>query len=227
LSIPTTDFLGKLDVEQMQTLTLEVTMQDQSNLPVSARDTIDLHPAAYYIGVLPEAWSVAAGTEIGFSILTVDWTGAASGNHTLVASFGQYDLIQTGTDPMTGTPTYTPRSRQYRARIFRPTLQGGHGSALRRLIPALICWMYAAVTCGDAMAGVGERRGDGFLVGSARSTPGIGADAKQYQAGQTAHVLIPNPLNNGAIALITVERAKVMDSQVVTLSGSTMTWHCR
>jgi hypothetical protein len=46
------------------------------------------------------------------------------------------------------------------------------------------------------------------------------ADATQYQAGKTAHVLIPNPLNDGAVALVSIERAKVMSTQVVTLSDS-------
>ncbi|MGD0707961.1 MAG: alpha-2-macroglobulin family protein, partial [Anaerolineaceae bacterium] len=214
-------FAGKLDTEQMQKLTLEVTLQDSSNLPVSARDTINLNPASYYIGVLPEAWSVAAGKEIGFSIQTVDWTGAISGNHALVATFGQYDLSQTGTNPMTGSPTYSPRitpesstnlqtDSSGRARIsFTPAHAGTYLLEVRGSDGAVTQWLVWVTGAGTASwPALPNQRVE------------LTADATQYQAGQTAHVLIPNPLNDGAVALVSIERAKVMSTQVVTLSGS-------
>ncbi|HTX79923.1 MAG TPA: alpha-2-macroglobulin family protein, partial [Longilinea sp.] len=221
LDISASDIAGKLDVEQMQTLTLEVTMQDQSNLPVSARDTININPASYYIGVLPESWSVAAGKEIGFSILTVDWAGAVSGNHALVATFGQYDLVQTGTDPMSGNPTYSPKitpesstnfktDASGRARIsFAPAHAGTYLLEVRGSDGAVTQWLVWVTGAGTASW---PALPDQHIE--------LTADAKQYQAGQTAHVLIPNPLNDGAVALISIERAKVMSTQVVTLSGS-------
>jgi uncharacterized protein YfaS (alpha-2-macroglobulin family) len=38
------------------------------------------------------------------------------------------------------------------------------------------------------------------------------ADSSEYQAGQTAHIFIPNPLGQGVLALVTVERGKILSS---------------
>ena len=43
-----------------QQYTLEVTLTDESGLPVSARSSIYVNPAEYYIGVHPDAWSYQA-----------------------------------------------------------------------------------------------------------------------------------------------------------------------
>ena len=42
-----------------------MTLTDESGLPVSARTEVYGNPAAYYIGVKPDAWSGAAGASIG------------------------------------------------------------------------------------------------------------------------------------------------------------------
>jgi uncharacterized protein YfaS (alpha-2-macroglobulin family) len=43
------------DTTQRQKLTLEVTLQDESGLPVSARDEVQVNPTEYYIGLRPDA----------------------------------------------------------------------------------------------------------------------------------------------------------------------------
>ncbi len=50
--------------ENLQTLTLEVTVADEDELPVSERGTASLHPASFYIGVRSEAWAGRAGMRV-------------------------------------------------------------------------------------------------------------------------------------------------------------------
>jgi hypothetical protein len=45
-------------------------------------------------------------------------------------------------------------------------------------------------------------------------------DAESYLPGETAEIFIPNPFTDGAKALVTVERGRVMATQVVDIRGS-------
>ncbi|HEX6302914.1 MAG TPA: Ig-like domain-containing protein, partial [Anaerolineales bacterium] len=77
-----TDQRGNFDLEfspmlsdARQRYTLEVTAQDESDLPVSARASVLVNPAEYYIGVRPDSWVGQAGTASGFEVVVVDWAG--------------------------------------------------------------------------------------------------------------------------------------------------------
>ncbi|MBE0695288.1 MAG: Ig-like domain-containing protein, partial [Anaerolineaceae bacterium] len=81
-------------------LTLEVTVEDESGLPVSSRDQMNMHPSPYYIGIQPEKWTVTAGEEITYAISTVDWHGERVANLPLSAHFSKVTWLQQGqSDP--------------------------------------------------------------------------------------------------------------------------------
>ena len=92
--------------ETGQLLTVEVTAQDESGLPVSARAEMRVHPADFYIGVRPDQWIGRADSPIGFEVYTVDWAQNPSGDKNLTAEFQQVHWDKE-TDS-TGYPTYTP-----------------------------------------------------------------------------------------------------------------------
>ena len=48
----------------------------------------------------------------------------------------------------------------------------------------------------------------------------LSADNESYKAGDTARIFIPNPFPVNSLALVTVERGVISQSEVVTLSGS-------
>src|SRR4029077_15910491 len=64
--------------ESEQIVTLEVTAQDESGLPMRARAQLKVHPTDFYIGLHPDQWSGTAKAESGFDVYTVDWAGNAS-----------------------------------------------------------------------------------------------------------------------------------------------------
>ncbi len=74
----TLEFADIAEANAPQTLTLELTAQDESGFPVSARDEMILHPADFYIGLRPDQWVGQSGEAIGFGVYTADWETNAS-----------------------------------------------------------------------------------------------------------------------------------------------------
>ena len=222
VTIPAGDLAEAIDLEQGYTLELEVTAQDESGQPVSARAEARLHPASFYIGVRPESWSGQADAEFGFDVQLVDWETNPAGAVPLLGSFQRVtwkpeDEGSIYTSPM--VPEYTTVGSV----DFQTDLNGRARLAFTPPVP------------GTYMLDV---RGQGAVtqvlvwVGGAGADPWpklpnqqlrLTADAESYQPGQTARIFVPSPYPDGATALLTVERGKVMRWQVLEISGASTT----
>ena len=206
------------ELETVQIVTLEVTAQDESGLPVSTRTEMRVHPADFYIGLRPDQWFGRADTPIGFEVYTVDWAQNPSGDRELNAEFSQVRW-EKETDSF-GFPTYTA--------VYTPVsssdlVTGADGKARLSFVPP---------TAGTYMldvSGGGAHSQTLVWVGGAGSAAWpelpdqrleLTADRDSYKAGDTAKVFIPNPFATNSLALITVERGLVSKAEVLTLSGS-------
>jgi len=201
-----------------QILTLEVTSQDESGLPVSARTELHVHPADFYIGVRPDQWVGHVNDAIGFEVYTVDWAKNPSGNKKLTAEFKQvrWDKQTDNNGFATYTPVYTPVSSS-------DLVTGPDGKARLSFVPP---------TSGTYMldvSGEGAHTQSLVWVGGPGSAAWpdlpdqrfeLTADRDSYKAGDTATVFIPNPFITNALALVTVERGLVSKAEVITLSDS-------
>ncbi len=211
--------LPELPQEQAgQMLTLEVTAQDESGLPVSARSEMRVHPADFYIGIRPDQWIGRANSPLGFEIYTVDWAQNPSGDKNLQADFQQVRWEKEV--DTSGYPSYQP--------VYEPVSSsdlttGPDGKARLSFVPP---------TPGTYML---EVSGEGARTQSMVWVSGAGlaawpdlpnqrlelkADKENYKAGDTARIFLPNPFAVNSLALVTVERGVISQSEVVTLSGS-------
>lgn len=219
------DFPDIPDSDAPRTLTLELTVQDESGFPVSARDEITVHPADFYIGLQPDQWVGQSGTAIGFDVFTADWEANASPSKALQAEFKRvrWERKDPTAENIYAIPTYEPvytlvsssnlsTARDGKARLsFTPEEPGTYmldvfGSGARTQI---LLW----VTGGQFAAW------PSLINDQIKLT----ADQESYQPGQTAKVFIPNPFGERVQALVTVERGKVLSAEVLDLgaSGST------
>ena len=217
ISIPA-DAQAKIQT-QRQTLTLEVSAVDESSLPVSKRTTAIYHPAKFYAGVRPEVWGGQAGQEQGFGIQTVDWQGQPSGNHSLSAKLSKVTWERT--DPPFGAPggpTYQMKQTPVSSTDFRTDGLGRARVAFTPPDPGV----YQVEVSGEGaltqvLIWVG---GKGSVAWP--SLPDqrlrIESDSNQYAAGQTAKIRIPNPFDGKALALVTVERSRVMYQHVFEIN---------
>ncbi|MEJ5201029.1 MAG: alpha-2-macroglobulin family protein [Anaerolineales bacterium] len=219
------DMLKRLNqIEGRQRLILEVTVQDQSEYPVSNRAILTIHPADFYIGARPDHWNGQVGQEIGYVIQTVDWAKKPSPMHALRADFFKLTWKQRSPEEISADagrliPEYSLLSSsdfktdaRGQARLaFIPPQPGlyllevsGNGA-----VTQLMTWVGGA---GDA---VWPDLPDQHLI--------LSRDAETYQPGQIAHILIPNPFNSRALALVATERGRVMHTpQLLTIDGSSL-----
>lgn len=215
VSIPLTNLP---DDPNALTLTLEVTAQDESGLPLSARDSFTLHPAETYIGIQPDQWVGQAGNEMGFSLLTFDWEQNPVASQPLTATLKQVEYERTQEDPNNPyTVTYTP---SYTTVDSTRVTTGSDGAAEVAFTPP------AAGTYLLEVSGQGALSQSMLWVGGPEQAawPALPddrirlvADQISYQAGDTAEVFIPNPFGLELPALVAVERGTISDAQLITL----------
>ncbi len=204
--------------EEAQTVTLEVTVQDESGLPISARTELLIHPAEFYIGLKPESWIGESKTAMGFDVVTTDWERNPSGDHALVAEFKQVRWErETGEF---GFPVYVP--------VYTPVSSsnlatGPDGRARLSFVPPNAGTFMLDVSGGgtrtQTLIWVGGP-GDAAWPQLDNNTLQLTAGRESYNPGETGTVFIPNPFATNSLALVTVERGILFSSEVVTLSGS-------
>ena len=205
--------------------TLEVSQQDQNNQPVSARAQALVHPAQFYAGVRPEAWTGSAGAQMGFDILTVDWLQRPIEVRNLHADFSKITWKES--DANTGGPFSLPQFTPVKTPVSSSDFStNSSGQARLAFTPTDPGTYELEISGGGALTQtivwVG---GSGTAVwpNLPNQHVQLTADASEYQPGETAHIFIPNPLGQGALALVTQERGKILSSAVILLdpSGST------
>lgn len=222
ITITGQDLLDRIgtDAQNLQSLKLQVVISDESGLPVSAQASAKLHPAPYAIGVRSEQWNGQAGQAMTYTVRTVDWQGNPVADKPLSAHFRKVVWMQSQEQDPSMPSSLRPQYTDAGSTDFRTSAQGEARLAFTPANPGTymieITGQEGAVT--QSLAWVG---GAGTVVWPDLDNQRIylRSDAKSYQAGQTAHIFIPNPYPEGALALVTVERAKVMRSMVIPIQG--------
>jgi uncharacterized protein YfaS (alpha-2-macroglobulin family) len=219
------EILSQIDPQRMQALTLEASVIDQNEMPVSARQKVLLHPADFYIGVRPEAWVGRAGVESGFRIQTTDWQKAPSGNHVLQARFQKITWEQV--DPADWQPFGSRRQPVFTTISSADLVTDARGRARLAFVPpepgtyVLKVSGEGAVT--DTLVWVGGSAGAQWPNLPNSELP-LTADKTSYRPGDVARILIPNPFGEKNLALITVESSRVLSAEVVEIQGGSYQW---
>ncbi len=200
---------------------LSVTAEDESGFQVTNQAEMLVHPSAFYIGVHPSAWIAEAGQEVTFDLLAVDWDKQPDGVHDLRAEFNKVTWTHEVGD--IGQIEYT-REKELISAEEISTDQGG--KAAISFVPEEPGTYQLDVFGGGARSEVTLWvGGTGTPVWPTLTNQKIRliADKENYQPGDTATVFIPNPFPDGAQALITTERQRVISYQTMSLTGSGQT----
>jgi hypothetical protein len=210
-----------------QQYTLEATISDESGLPTSARSSIFVNPAEYYIGVHPDAWAYQAKSEAGFDVFVADWNGNPAGVRTMEAQFQRVVWIRQEPPPESLGyiyPTYKPEYTPIASSTFTTDAEGKARLGFTPPEPGT----YQLDVSGDGtltqvivwVGGEGQAEWPSLPNQRLR----LVADRDAYKPGDTARVFIPNPFGSTALGLLTVERGAVMKYQILELEtgGSTI-----
>ncbi len=204
--------------EGMHKLTLEITLVDENGQWISQREQIAVHPEEFYIGIRPDTWFGREETEMGFDIRTVNWKTEPYPNQSLYAAFQQVTWEKQNNGSY--LPVFTPVSdvdfvtgEDGAARLsFTPPRPGTYVLDLRggNAASQMMIW----VTGADKS----------LYPNLPRQRVQLVPDQDKYQPGETAKIFIPNPLNQAAQALITVERGTVRTSEIISVEAGGTTY---
>ena len=212
-----------------EVVTFEAEVQDVSRQTVAASETLLVHPAAFYVGLVrPTDWFVTAGDSIKVVAAAVEpggkrrageavhvdlvrrtWqsvlesTGESAGHwdsKALDAIVKSCDLRTTADFATCALPV--GREGDY---LVHATSRDAAG----RTVSA--SYEVYAVGAGSDVSGGGWAQSDG-------SELALVPDKKKYEVGDTARILVKNPARE-AEALVTVERAGIYRQQRVRLVG--------
>ncbi|RPI82722.1 MAG: hypothetical protein EHM41_17665, partial [Chloroflexi bacterium] len=202
--------------------TLEATLTDESGFPVSARGSMVVNPASYYIGIRPRSWMGTIGQPLTFDAAAVTWDLLSAGGRSLQAEFQKVEWVQD--DTLSYQPYMWPRYvPQYTFVGSTDFVTGSDGKAALSFTPEEPGTYELRVSGDGASSSVILWVGGAGTVVWPEAPNGkltLTADRDIYQSGETASVYIPNPFGESALALVTVERGLIMRSEVVQVTGS-------
>ncbi len=213
---------------------LEVTLTDSNNQPVSQRTTAIVHKGDFYVGLAAQGSLSQVGKEKKVDLLVVDAPLTADGEsaprvgQSLQVIFMEHRWHYTWADWDRGGPswssedipvyttTVTTGADGKAVAAFTPEKAGeyrvraqGLDSKERTISSSTYFWVWG----GSRMAYWREMDNNQL---------NLIADKKEYNVGDTATVLVPSPFTGTVRALVTIERKQVMDAEVRTIDGNSL-----
>ena len=208
--------------EGTQSFTISATVTDENGRAVANSTTATVHPATWYAGIKTESYIAKAGEPETVQLVTVDYESRIAPSRPVTVRiyerewvrkkeragsggyFHRYELLETEIEVLSATTneageatvTFTPpKAGSYR--LVAESLDERE----REARSARFLWV-----SGSDYAPWPVREGDIIeLI----------ADREEYEVGDVAEVLVPAPFA-GATALVTIERGRVLSSEVRT-----------
>ncbi|MCC7449905.1 MAG: Ig-like domain-containing protein [Anaerolineae bacterium] len=232
----TTDAQGNLVIElpaslrkagQSQTVVVEATVTDESNQAISGRAAVVVNQGEFYIGAAAANYVGTANQSENWNLITVDWNSQPRPNtdvsvrvverqwesrqivspvsglqwqYTVKETPVADGVVRTGADGKTTFNFTPPRGGVYK---LYATSRDSRGNQI-----TTSAYMWVA--------------GPGYIPWRqpADSRIDLKIDREQYKVGDSASILIASPFQGEATALITVERGKILKTEVVNVSSS-------
>ena len=208
--------------EGTQQFTISTTVRDTNGQAVASSTTATVHPATWYAGIKTESYIAKAGEPETVHLVSVDYESriapsrpvtvriyerewvrkkerAASGGY-----FHRYELIETEIEVLTATTNEAGEATL----TFTPPKAGSY----RLVAESLDEWERVARSARSLWVSGSDHapwpvREDDIIE--------LIADREEYEVGDVAEVLVPAPFA-GATALVTIERGRVLSSEVRT-----------
>ena len=208
-------------------VTVEASVNDLAQFPVTSRASVVFHAADGYVGVRPADYGVSAGQEAVVELVTVDWNGDALPNQEVAVTFyrrdweaarsndyGQYYTIWSPVDTELSQTTVTTDAQGKGEASFVPA-EGGSYIAVATLTDS---------SGRKQTATTGIWAVDPAYAGW-RSAPreyamDLVADQQSYKPGDTARILVQSPFAEPVNAWLTIERGNMVEQRVVRVNSS-------
>jgi uncharacterized protein YfaS (alpha-2-macroglobulin family) len=218
------------DTGVSQVYTIEANVTDTAGgQQVAGRTQVIVHQGQFYVGVRPEVYVAEAGKPVSVEIITVDWESNAFPNQNLHVVYNDHQWnCALEKDPNTGSDTWTCHVKDTEVASADVTTDA-KGMASSSFTPEKGGVYQVKVTGTDAggrtvtastYLWVSEPGGYVLWRQNNNDRIDLVTDRKSYRPGDTAEILIPSPFQGSATALITIERGRILEHKVVTLTDN-------
>ena len=224
--------LDRLLPQGSHRLIIEATVTGPDNQFISGQERLVYHKGDYYIGLSPQEYVADAGQETAVDLVAVDWAADRLPDKLLDVQIMRYDWVNTFVE--TGSGGYweyqtqktevdrfslTTDSRGEAVARFTPPQGGSYriiaqdGASLASSVsptPTIRSSVFLWVAGEDDVSWRRENHDRLTLI----------SDKVEYTPGETAEILIPSPFEGEHTALVTVERGRIHQTEVIKMAGS-------
>jgi len=208
-----------------QLYTIEALVTDTNGQQVAARTEVIVHQGRFYIGVRPTEYVGFAGQPLAFNLTTVDWNSNPFPNQKVHVVYNDHQWnCALEKDPDTNQDAWACHVKD------TPVAEGdvttdANGLATISFTPPTGGTYQVKVTGQDdaghsvTASSIVWVASEQFISWRQENNDRIQlvADRKDYRPGDTAEILIPSPFQGPALALVTIERGRILEKKVVTL----------
>ncbi len=210
-------------------LIIEATATGPDNQSISGRSEVTLHKGGYYIGLSPTQNVASAGKETAVNLVAVDWAGQRLPNKKLDVQVIRYDWVNTFVTTEFGGSWQSQQKTEQTDRFSITT--DATGEAVARFTPPVGgSYRIVAQDAASLKADESPIRSSVFIWVTGEKEVAwrrdnndrltLISDKAEYAPGETAQILIPSPFSGEQTALVTVERGRIIQQQVISFNGS-------
>lgn len=209
-------------------VTVEATVRDLSDFPVSASSQVIFHAADRYVGVTPASYLLQTGQEAAVRLITLDRDGEPLPNQEVEVIFYErrYEQVRESRPGFFFGNPWEPVDTEV-ARTTTTTDGEGEGQA--SFAPEQGGTYRAVAIIRDAQ-GRSHQSSTLFWVSGLDyigwrnnteiKTMELVADQPSYEVGDTARILVQSPFPGTVQAWVTIERGALIEQRLVTLASN-------
>ena len=215
------------DATQSQNFTIEASVTDETDQAVSARTSVIVHQGEVYIGVRAQQYISSANEEVGFDLIAVDWDSEPVTEQDIQVEAVERRWSSVQEQDEFGRTTWTYEVEEIPVASGSVTTDAD-GKATFSFTPENGGVYKVIITTMDD-AGNRVRASTTTWVSSRNYVAwrqqnsnriDLISDQTDYSVGDTAQILIASPFQGVTQALVTVERADVISTEVITLESN-------
>ncbi len=203
--------------------TISATVTDANGQAVADSTAVTVHPASWYAGIRTESYIGTAGEPATIHLVTVDFESRIAPQRPVTVRVFEREWVRTKERADRGGYVFRYEPRDTEVSVHRVTTGGNGEAAVTFVPPKSGAYRLVAESLDDRERMARSARffwvrGPGYTPWPERENDVIEliADRDEYEVGDVAEVLVPAPFE-GATALVTIERGRVLSSEVRTL----------
>ena len=215
-----------------QVLNLEANLTDLSGNLVSSQANVIAHRSEVYAGIRSQNYLGKVGEEQTFNVVALDWDGKPVEKQTVSVAISERQWLNVQKMVAQGVLRWESNVKDIPAATVTQTTDE-KGLATVSFTPAKGGTYRAVVTVYDKGGRVNHSAAYIWVSGkdyvSWRETNDrtfqLVTDRSSYKTGDQADIMIASPFQGEAYALLTVERAKVRQQEVLHLTNNSTVYH--